>query len=114
MAHRMYDSDEGMQSHGVLTGSKADTAIASLQTHWTCRASNVIITIKQFQQDFEKASREAIGSLDDSSERKYELGGVIDVEDKMEQMERVMESMRAATTRGNLQMKRKASNLEKD
>ena len=110
----MCASDDVMQSHGILTGSNADIAIASLQTHWACRANNVIITIKQFQQDFEKASRDAIGSLDDSLERKYELGGVIEVEEKMGQMERALESMRASIARGNLQMKRKASHLEKD
>ena len=54
MASHKFLTDDVPESFGVPSGSQEDTATSWMQTHEHYRLNNVILTLKQLQQDFKK------------------------------------------------------------
>ena len=72
------DSSTHVEIPRAISEVKATDAIERTQGVWNYRVNIAINVINQAKMEYERAASDAIGSVDNSHERAYELGEVVD------------------------------------
>ena len=96
----------------AIDGDKAGRVIKSMQVKFGQRGDNLLGLVNQFTTDLERDSSELCQSIDDSHDRVFEVGDVIEVNEKLDAIVRACDRVRVNLARSNQRFKRKTSALE--